>query len=151
MDIKKESLGLFSNCILFLVKEHEPSKTIFNTIHQGFMSYTNAIIKATDGKCSVAQTGSSFDELHLSRYLHDDVNGRDSFYPPIDFDLMMSFDEYKILDKSTVDSLDKEKCAELRKIIKFKSFCRYDVKFRTRIRQALGHRRRSRNVAATKL
>lgn len=108
MDTTKKALGIFADCLILLIKEHEPSKTVFQLIRQRMLAFIERMNEKAGGTLNVAQTGSSYDELHLSRVLYKDEKGRDVFYPPIDFDFMMTFEEYKILDRSMHDPADDE-------------------------------------------
>ncbi|XP_061169775.1 uncharacterized protein LOC133179071 [Saccostrea echinata] len=63
------------------------------------VQFVEILREKSKGEGDVAQTGSSYDGLHLSRLLQLS-SGKHVFYPPIDFDFMMTYVKYKILDKS---------------------------------------------------
>lgn len=111
------TLGIFADCIALLVKEHEPTKTVFELIRQRFLNFVEKLNKISAGEGTVSQTGSSFDDLHLSRLLTNS-SGKSVFYPPIDFDFMMSYVAYKILDKSTLQISTGECDTDLKDLIK---------------------------------
>ena len=103
MDTTKKALGIFSDCLLLLIKEHEPSKTVFQKIREQWATFTQKLREVSAEEISIDQTGSSYDELHLSRVLTNEDSGTHVYYPPIDFDFMMTFEQYKLLDKSCPD------------------------------------------------
>ena len=99
MGISVKTLGIFSNCIDIIIQEHEPTKTVFELIRQRMITFVELLTEKSTGDGYVAQTGSSFDGLHLSRLLETSA-GKYVFYPPIDFDFMMTYVNYTILDNS---------------------------------------------------
>lgn len=114
------TLGIFADCIALLVKEHEPTKTVFELIRQRFLNFGEKLHEISAGEVSVSQTGSSFDDLHMSRMLTNSC-GKAVFYPPVDFDLMMSYVTYKILDKSVLHISTGECDTDLNDLIKMAS------------------------------
>ncbi|CAC5413024.1 unnamed protein product [Mytilus coruscus] len=94
-----EVTGLFCECISLLTKQHEPTHTVFILIRQKFLLFVKYLNELSKGEGMVAQTGSSFDDLHLSR-IFQDSHGCHKFYPPIDFDFMMTYVNYVIQDKT---------------------------------------------------
>ena len=117
MDTTKTALGIFSDCIILLIKEHEPSKTVFQKIRERWTTFMEKLRKLSGQEFSVSQTGSSYDELHLSRFLANDEDGTHRYYPPIDFDFMMTYEEYKLLDRSTTEvSVQKDKTSTIQNL-----------------------------------
>ncbi|KAK3089551.1 hypothetical protein FSP39_004526 [Pinctada imbricata] len=93
-------IGSFSQCVDIIIQEHEPTKSAFRMIREGMLKFTELLQDKSDGEALVVQTGSSYDGLHLSRLLQS-TSGKHIFYPSIDFDFMMIYRKYEILDQSS--------------------------------------------------
>ena len=103
--ISTAPLGIFAKALSLLIKQHEPTNTVFERIKDGFLLFVKYLNEKSKVEGLVAQTGSSFDDLHLCRLL-EVGNGRHKFFPPIDFDFMILYTKYEILDKTDAGGLD---------------------------------------------
>ncbi|XP_062602066.1 uncharacterized protein LOC134263699 [Saccostrea cucullata] len=106
-ELTARTLGIFCDCVDILIQEHEPTKTVFEIIRSRMVRFVEILKEKSKGEGDVAQTGSSYDGLHLSRLLQLS-SGKNVFYPPIDFDFMMTYVNYRILDKSDDEPGDNE-------------------------------------------
>lgn len=92
-------LGHVAKAAALLIKEHQPTRTIFALIKQQYVALSDLMSKASNGEVEIIQTGSSYDDLHLCR--HVQAAGADKkavFFPLTDFDMMIVYTMFIVAD-----------------------------------------------------
>lgn len=96
MESKLEALGVYAEVFSTVVKEHEPTKSVMERFRKQLQTFTELLKTKVDG-IDIIQVGSSFDELHMTRF-QKQTDGKYVFFPNIDFDLDMVYTDYIVDD-----------------------------------------------------
>lgn len=100
-------LGGICKALSLLIKEHEPTKIIFERFKSQFRNVCDKIREKSKDEVKIIQTGSSFDDLHMCRHVSFDEKDV-LFFPATDFDVMLVYTKFTVEDHTGRNTADAE-------------------------------------------